>query len=1135
MIPISDKLDEYLNREWSKVIALVEFVVEYIQDVQSSKDEWEAGLQLLCPDLATTTFTVNCVAGATSCTVVTTDEFTAANAANEGYLVFTDGAAYEVVKYDDIDSTHFKGMTRAQYGTAAQGWSPGDFVIQLHISSGIASDYDLQLQPKNWWVHQNVGVSGGGSPPTQRIGHAMIYRPTDGCFYMFGGYDSTGTHKQDFWRFDPASQLWTDLSGATGGTPPAGRAYHAMVYNPDVGTGEIWIAGGETNPGGLLTMQDVHKYSFNANSWSTNAAWNMPDVRRAMQYCYDKQNDQMLIAGGVKNYAPFFTQHQQLWAFDGSTWTTLTSIGYVVSRGSGCWMDSEKLFFTVGVTAGADFRAQIYNPDTDTWETTEITNPPTDKLYYPSVCYDPLNKNVLFFGGEKNSGLAKYELFKYTYQSNAWTQLCDYSFDSNNDYYSRHTFEWDTANNFAMAWGGWDTSAPQWHAYDDPIYYRYYHECAIYQTQTIDLGQVPTENGVWEINDITDTINNTSSISYSFEWSDDGSAWVPVAGDIVDGDEITDLHRYYRVTCDFDNDNEDSPRVISISPTFTVKDKYMMSPRSFNDYPNIVKSIKSITSKIDVLKSTASIGKTTVTLMNSAREGQALITDNFVRNNDIFIYLGIDEDDFEEKDFELVLKGRINDWGETNVNTIEITTNDFFGDLKYEIPEYDTVGGDITALDYTNGGIPNPVDIILDILQNQIAGPDGSGIPDRDIDIPSFELVKDDASLSGWKLQRTVSNPTDAYDMILEICRHIGAVMIPRENGKLTLVLFDADDDPVGVWNERLYEFKSVRFLGVGNSIRNWVETWYGGGGAGSQDWADFAGAEVATDATSITNWGKKVLRTKSKWLGTVATYNGDTRAAEIGARILALAKYGIPEVTLQTSMAAYPYQVADLIRVQTSIISSWLEYREWQRVYNPDRTFGFETGDRGRHSVPYKAYDCEECVDFKFWITKKVVDFRTGKIDWKIARARQAPLEIEITSQADFEQGSTSENIDFDTSPGDIQLAIETGVLYYADGYWENVYDMGQQPEREGTFNYTDDGPWAAPEGITYELWASELGLFAGEETKLEGSGIGGLWVTGDPITVKTRYYKVRANLTANGAKDSTPVLSDITISFDL
>ncbi len=83
---------------------------------------------------------------------------------------------------------------------------------------------------------------------------------------------------------------------------------------------------------------------------------------------------------------------------------------------------------------------------------------------------------------------------------------------------------------------------------------------------------------------------------------------------------------------------------------------------------------------------------------------------------------------------------------------------------------------------------------------------------------------------------------------------------------------------------------------------------------------------------------------------------------------------------------------------------------------------------------------------------------------------------------------------------------------------------DLGQTPARDGEWVLEDTVPMGT--SMAYQGWASDTGAFNGEEVSL------GTIEDGDAITVKKRYYRVRADLSTTDP-GQTPVLYSIKAYF--
>ena len=1107
---IPEKIRRYFPSGRYHLAALVGMVVSTLSDPQSSQSDWDAG-RAMGLDISTTSTQAIQPGTTGSVSVASSNGFTAANSSKPAYLIFTDGINIEIVKYGNSTPASFTSLTRGQYGTQARSWPSGTTIYQLTYSHGSSPDYDLEPQPRNWWV--NLSVS--GSAPSQRVGHGWVYRPADGCYYLFGGRDGNNSDLADLWRFNPTTRAWTHLT--PGGSAPAARSYAAVVYAaaPD----QIWVHGGIS---GSSLPGNTYKYSFASNSWSTSSAWNLTPARTYAMACYDKYNNQMIIAGGLRDYIPD-PYLRETYVFNGSTWTKKTSIpdsahgGYDgVAYGSGCWMTVEKRFFVVGYTSGGNYVALAFDPLTNSWETASIPNPPTSKRRFPACCYDEISRKALLFGGENSTtATAEADLWVFHYPTKSWTQLASFTFDSSADKYARHGMAWDSAKNQAVAWGGWSSATPTWHTYSAPIYFRHYHPETQFRTQTMDIGAEPLEDGVWNLEDVYDFLNGSNSIEYSAEYSDNETDWVSI-GTVQDGGDITEERRYWRVTVKFSCKGDQAPRVQKIDAVFDKIVEFSMAERSVGEALPIVKSIGTLTSSIDPIKCTAQIGGITVELLDKNNVASSSLISAHLIGKTIFVKVGALENGVGIGDFFRAFTGIIENW-EYDGSVIKISARDFLGKLEKDIPEEDANGG-ISPLIYNAAGIAShPVDILLDILRNQV------NVPDRYLDMSSFDDVRADPTISGWAFNRAISDPTDAYDLCLDICRHIGAILIPRENGRISLKMLKNTQVPVETWNELWHNFGGANFNANMDLLRNYVSTWWHWDGSGDE-WENFEGAEVAADAESVSNWGAQIIRTKSKWLGdNVSPYNGDQLAEAISTRILNMAREGMPVVTFDADISTIQAQVGDVVRIQSSAVSNYNVYRAWQIRYNPKHDLIFIV-DRGRFCVPYLVPGCNECVDMLWWVTRKRIDLNRGSIKWELMRCRRMPLDKDYTSKEDFYQGS-GENIDFETNPGAVQLALESPGIYYQSGYYDLVIDMGQQPERDGAWTLETTTPTGT--SVSFTAHASETGEFGGEEMPL------GTVIANDPITIKARFCKIHAILTASPSRAQTPAINRIKISF--
>jgi len=246
-----------------------------------------------------------------------------------------------------------------------------------------------------------------------------------------------------------------------------------------------------------------------------------------------------------------------------------------------------------------------------------------------------------------------------------------------------------------VAWGGWNDNTPSWHDHNAPVYYRHYHPRAEYRTGAIDVGETPEKDGLWNLEDVTDFLGGTNSVSYSAEYSDDGSEWQD-AGTVTDGAAITQRSRYWRVTVNFTADGDTPPRVQKIDAVFDEALEFAMAPHPLFGRLPLVKSLSNLASAVDPVKCTARIGGVTVELLDSDKALTDTIGPAYLFGKTLYVKLGVPADDVAAEDFVTVFTGLVEDW-KYDGRVLSLKAGDFLGKLEKDIPEEDS-NGNITPL-----------------------------------------------------------------------------------------------------------------------------------------------------------------------------------------------------------------------------------------------------------------------------------------------------------------------------------------------------------------------------------------------------------------------------------------------------
>ncbi len=151
-----------------------------------------------------------------------------------------------------------------------------------------------------WLFEPDSGWSEIASPgPSARGRHAVGFDPAGTRMMVFGGRYRAGssgnyTLYDDLWAFDLTARTWTQLS--TGGGP-APRYFAAAAFSSVQGAFFVYGGGTNANPLNITTSDDV--WSFDGASWSqVTTSGDAPSARLFVAYAYDSSRDRLIVFGG---------------------------------------------------------------------------------------------------------------------------------------------------------------------------------------------------------------------------------------------------------------------------------------------------------------------------------------------------------------------------------------------------------------------------------------------------------------------------------------------------------------------------------------------------------------------------------------------------------------------------------------------------------------------------------------------------------------------------------------------------------------------------------------------------------------------------------------------------------------------
>jgi len=327
-------------------------------------------------------------------------------------------------------------------------------------------------------------------------------------------------------------------------------------------------------------------------------------------------------------------------------------------------------------------------------------------------------------------------------------------------------------------------------------------------------------------------------------------------GAIVDGQEITQLFRYYRVKARLlsDLDRSESSRIQSITASFVTYTT--LTDTKGLGYNVTVSDVSALTTKIDFFKP-STVGQISVdTFFNQEMSTYFSIPR---KNHLVKVFQGFKG--MAEADYIPYYYGII---GNAPINTGEIVTidiDDYTATWSKPIPEKWT-----SSLDDVMWSNVHPIDVLLDIFKNYL------DVRDSYIDHSAFDTVK--AAYPGWVVTRTITgNSEKTEDLINELRQLMSCFLIPQPDGKVSIKLFDSTASAVASISDDDFITKpGLSYDPQYKEFFNHILTYYGWDGDGDK-LSDYAALDDYTNSTSITAWKEEVYKViKDKW-----TLSGNT------------------------------------------------------------------------------------------------------------------------------------------------------------------------------------------------------------------------------------------------------------------
>jgi N-acetylneuraminic acid mutarotase len=240
-------------------------------------------------------------------------------------------------------------------------------------------------------------------------------------------------------RYNPTTDTWTDIAGGSA------RRQHVAVWS---GTEMLVWGGCRENANGnqncnILVTQGA-RYNPASNSWMNMTLTNAPGGMRNARAVW--ANDQMILWNGTSGangrYFPATDSWQPISLTDAPpalvpslVWTGTGMIAW-----GGCTTATSGMCTIMHNTGGR------YNPTTDTWTATSLTNAPAPRLSHTAVW---TGNEMMIWGGDNGSNTFFADGGRYNPVTDSWTVIGTTSAPS-----ARGTHHAHWTGQIMLVWGG---------------------------------------------------------------------------------------------------------------------------------------------------------------------------------------------------------------------------------------------------------------------------------------------------------------------------------------------------------------------------------------------------------------------------------------------------------------------------------------------------------------------------------------------------------------------------------------------------------------------------------------------------------------------------------------------------------
>jgi N-acetylneuraminic acid mutarotase len=291
---------------------------------------------------------------------------------------------------------------------------------------------DLAGCTDNTWAASSMNA------PRGRFRHTAVWTGSE--MIVWGGYEfGTGVLFDTGGRYNPITDTWTAISNNN--APP--RTNHTAVW-----TGSEMIVWGGF---GDYLLNSGGRYNPNTNIWTATSTTNAPSHRQGHTAVWT--GTQMIVWGGSDGSVGGFANTGGIYNPYSNTWATTSTANAPQARYHHTAVWTGGLMIVWGGNGGPTYSDNLntggrYSPATNTWAATSTVNAPEGRWFHRAVW---TGSEMIVWGGDRanleqqlNTG------GRYNPATNSWSPTSITNAPTHRD---THTAVWTGSE--MIVWGGW--------------------------------------------------------------------------------------------------------------------------------------------------------------------------------------------------------------------------------------------------------------------------------------------------------------------------------------------------------------------------------------------------------------------------------------------------------------------------------------------------------------------------------------------------------------------------------------------------------------------------------------------------------------------------------------------------------